>query len=83
MEKDSKTQSTVVRLHKNNVVEILEELLEMAKRGELKNFIAAGYLNNGEIVTANVDVNVIEHQTLNSYLQTDVIMKIVEKNNND
>lgn len=83
MEKDSKTQSTVVRLHKNNVVEILEELLEMAKRGELKNFIAAGYLSNGEIVTANVDVNVIEHQTLNSYLQTDVIMKIVEKNNND
>lgn len=72
----------IVPLHKNDVVEMLESMLEMAKAGEIRNFIAAGYMNDGNIMTAVVKADTIEHYTLNSYLQTNVILRTVEQNIN-
>lgn len=73
--------SNVVPLYKNDVVEMLETLLEMAKAGKIKNFIAAGHLDDGNIFTSVVKTNVIEHHILNSYLQSNVILRTIEQNN--
>jgi hypothetical protein len=75
----SKELPKVVPLHKNDVVETLETLLNMARAGEVRNLVAAGHLNGGNIFTAVAKADVIEHHTLNSYLQTSAILRTVEQ----
>lgn len=79
--KDEKPK--VIPLYRNDTVEILEDLLDLARNGELVNFIVAGKLKDGNIITGNANVNVIEQHTLISYLNVDVIMKTVQANYED
>lgn len=75
-------ESKVIPLRKDDVVETLETLLSMAKNGEIKNLVAAGHINDGNIFTAVVNADMIEQHTLNSYLLTDAIQRTVGINNN-
>lgn len=50
-------------------VEILEALLEMAKKGDLKNVIISGTNAEGEIITSTINASVLEVQTLIGILQ--------------
>lgn len=68
----------VVPLKRNSVVEILESMLEMAKEGEIKNFIAAGFLEDGDVVSATVNASIIEQRTLLSYLDSEITIKTME-----
>ena len=49
--------------------DLLKSLADMASNGELKGFIFAGFNTDRDIVTAALDVNAIDMQTLISYLQ--------------
>ena len=62
----------VIQLHRQKEEEnavLLQQLTDMAKNGELKGFVLAGYNEDGDIVTTALDVNALEMQTLVSYLQ--------------
>ena len=66
------TPPKVIQLHRKKEeenAEFLQKLADMAKAGELKGFIIAGYNAEGSIVTAALDVNAMDTQTLISYLQ--------------
>lgn len=62
----------VIQLHRKKEeenAELLKKLSEMAQNGELNGFIFAGFDKDRNIVTAALDVNAIDMQTLISYLQ--------------
>ncbi|MEC1177627.1 hypothetical protein P9B03_03950 [Metasolibacillus meyeri] len=63
------------------IVDVIEQILDLAKRGEIKNIaLAAEHSSNGEVLTgyANADVN--ERQYLMSHIQSDITMAIVAAN---
>lgn len=60
------------------LVNRLEEVIEMAKNGELKNIILAGEMTNGEVVTGYANADVVERQFLVSNMQIDINYQVVE-----
>lgn len=59
----------------------IEELLEMAKRGEIINFlVSAETQNEKEVLTGYYNLDVGEKQYLIGHLQADVTMAVVEAN---
>ncbi|GLC88694.1 hypothetical protein [Lysinibacillus piscis] len=63
------------------IVDVIEQILDLAKKGEIKNItLAAEHSTNGEVLTgyANADVN--ERQYLMSHIQSDITMAIVAAN---
>ena len=73
----------IIQLFKGDqdtIVEKLEEILEMAKRGELKNFVLAGDHESEGIATAWACCDLGKRQELISHLQIDVIVGYVTEN---
>lgn len=71
---------TVITLNKNELVDTLEALLEMAKKGEIEGMVAAGLLKSGEVFTATSKVDIVQQHMLSSYIHTNAMMKIVQQN---
>jgi hypothetical protein len=63
----------------NPVVETLKELLAIAEKGNLENFIFAGFDAEDRIILAKPKTNVIEDQHLVSFLQTCVTFRTMEE----
>lgn len=76
----AKGSANVIPLRKNDMVETLEAILEMAREGKVQNFIAAGFMTDGNVFTTVSKADVIEHQTLNSYLQAMATTRIIQEN---
>jgi hypothetical protein len=72
----------VIRLKtpQDNVVENLERILEMAKKGEITGFVLAAKCPNGEVATSWANTDVGERNELVSHLQIDVMYAVVEAN---
>jgi hypothetical protein len=64
----------------DNLVEALENLLEMAKKGEITNFIFASKCSDGNIATSWSNADVGERNELVAHLQIDVMYAVVEAN---
>lgn len=63
------------------VVDVIEQVLELAKNGEIKNIaLAAEYSSNGEVLTGYAGADVSERQYLLSHIQSDITMAIVAEN---
>lgn len=65
----------VVKMNLNEKVAVLEELLEMAKSGELESFIFAGFDNEGMLISDQAHLDVMSQQQLVSYLQTETTLR--------
>ncbi len=63
-----------------NMVKILEDITEGIKNGEIRNFIAAGFSSDGNILTAYGNSNFVERHTLISYLSVDLTRRISQLN---
>ena len=70
----------VIPMRQDDTVSILKSLLKMAENGEIKNFVAAGFLKDGNVFTGHVKTDVIEQHTLISYLHSDAIIRTIEAN---
>ena len=70
----------IIRLKtpQDTAVESLAEVLEMAKRGELINYILAAKRPDGEVVTSWANADVVERNELVSHLQIDVVYSVIE-----
>ncbi|OEC01118.1 hypothetical protein GY31_15180 [Lysinibacillus sphaericus] len=63
------------------IVDVIEQVLELAKNGELKNIaLAAEHSSNGEVLTGYAGADVSERQYLLSHIQSDITMAIVAEN---
>ena len=67
-----------IPLRKNNAVETLEALLQMAKENKIGGFVAAGYAGSGVFVTT-VDVNHVHQHELISQLPAGAILNTVRE----
>lgn len=67
----------VVPLKTSDTVETLKMMLSMAESGEIKNFVAAGFLKDESVFTAVISTDPIEHHTLVSYLNANAILRTV------
>lgn len=70
--RDQKDQDSLVRR--------LEELVEIAKAGELKNFVLAGHSDDGTVLTGWSNAGINQRQELLSHLQIDVIYAVCRIN---
>lgn len=72
----------IIRLKtpQDNMVEALEDILKMAKRGELTNYILAAKRSDGEVITSWANADVVERNELVSHLQIDVVYSVIEAN---
>lgn len=68
------------KLSEDKIIERLEEILEMAKNGELKNFVLAGDCKDIGIATAWACCDLVKRQELISHLQIDVMYAVVLEN---
>ena len=67
----------VVEFNPNNVMNGLEQIMEMAKQKQINNFIFAAFTPENTVTLVRADVDLIEHQHLVSYLQTDVTLRTI------
>lgn len=67
----------VVPLKKSDAVETLKTMLAMAEAGQIKNFVAAGFMDDQGVFTAVIGTDPIEHHTLVGYLNANAIMRTV------
>jgi hypothetical protein len=65
---------------KERLIKHIEDLLEMAKKGEIKNVMVAAMHKDGSVITGYCNLNVAEKQFLNSYIQTDIIFEVTKIN---
>jgi hypothetical protein len=70
--RDQKDQDSLVRR--------LEELVEIAKAGELKSFVLAGHSDDGTVLTGWANAGINQRQELISHLQIDVIYAVARIN---
>lgn len=64
----------------DNVIRALEELLEIAKTGEIKSFVFAAKCESGDIATSHANTDVGTRGELASHIQVDVMYAVVEAN---
>lgn len=62
------------------LVKHIEELLEMAKRGEILNVMVAAETSDRTITTGYYNLDVQEKQYMIGHFQSDVTMAIIEAN---
>ncbi len=62
------------------LVEQLENLVEAAKAGNLKNVMFAGELSTGEVATGYCHLDLPERQYLSSHIQIDINFDVVRAN---
>ncbi|OMC86921.1 hypothetical protein BK128_09660 [Viridibacillus sp. FSL H7-0596] len=73
----------IIRINtpQSNIVDVLETVLDLAKRGEIKNIaLSAEHSTNGEVLTGYANADVCERQYLISHMQSDITMAIVAEN---
>ncbi|XJZ25970.1 hypothetical protein ACF5W4_11210 [Bacillota bacterium Lsc_1132] len=70
--KDQQGQESLVRR--------LEELVEMAKAGEVKDFVLAGHSTDGTVLTGFSNAEINQRQELISHLQVDVVYEVCRIN---
>lgn len=72
----------IIRLKtgQDNLVEALTDILEMAKSGELSNFVFAGKCPNGEVVSAWAKADFGERNELMGHIQADIMYAMIEAN---
>ena len=61
----------------------IEEFLQMAKNGEIKNFLVSAESIDGTVMTGYCNLGVAEKQYMLSHVQVDVNYEIVKVNMND
>lgn len=61
----------------------IEELLEMAKNGEIKNFLISAETKNNEVLTGYCNLDVCEKQYMLSHVQIDINYEVVKANIHD
>lgn len=64
----------------DRVIEALTELLERAKQGQIKSFVFAANLSDGDVATAWSNVQIMERAYLTTHLQADVTYGVIEAN---
>ena len=73
----------IIKLFKtkeDNIIERLEEILDMAKKGEFKNFVFAAEMANKEVCTAWASCDLAKRQELLSHQQIDIMMGVIVEN---
>ena len=66
---------------KGNVVEVLEEVLTLAREGNIKNItLAAEVTDTDTVITGYANVDAQEKQYLVSHIQSDIVIDIVKEN---
>jgi len=68
----------VINLRPDTTVELLEQLLAMAKEGQIKNMIFCGQTEDNEVVSGSSKTTPYDEQTLISYLQLNTFKKFLE-----
>lgn len=62
------------------VIQRIEELLTMAKAGEIKSILVAAECNDGNVLTGYCNLDVGERQYLVGHIQSDIMFAVVEAN---
>jgi hypothetical protein len=81
--------SKIVRLFnqqekaQGELVKHIEDFLEMAKRGEITNFLVSSQRTDGTVMTGYCNLDVIEKQFMLSHIQIDVNYEVVRANVDD
>ena len=73
----------IIKLFKtkeDNIIERLEEILDMAKKGEFKNFVFAAEMASKEVCTAWASCDLAKRQELLSHQQIDIMMGVIVEN---
>lgn len=66
---------------KTTLVNMLDELRDMAEKGELQNLYCAGKLEDGNVLVCAAQVaDVAEKMYLHAHLQQNITMAVVEQN---
>ena len=65
---------------KEALVEHIEDLLQAAKNGELKNILVAAENHNDEIITGYCNLDIGEKQYMLGHIQVDINFEIVKAN---
>ncbi len=66
-----------------NMVDELEKIIELAKQGNIKNYVFAAELqgeDEGVVATAYFNADLGTRQLLNSHIQVDIMAGMVEVN---
>lgn len=64
----------------DRVIDALTELLERAKQGQIKSFVFAASLNDGDVATAWSNAELMERAYLITHLQSDITYGVIEAN---
>lgn len=65
----------------DNIVDVLEQALKLAKKGEIKNLaLAAEHSSNGDVLTGYANADVSEKQYLVSHIESDITLAIIAAN---
>lgn len=67
----------IVQMRGNELVERLEQLLDLAKNGKIRNFVGAGYYSDDEVFTVFVNTTQGEEFVLNGYLNARTTQRFV------
>lgn len=62
------------------LIQHIEDLLQAAKNGDIKNFLVSATNRDGDIVTGYCNLDIAEKQYLISHVQIDVNYQVVEAN---
>lgn len=63
------------------IVDVLEDMLDLAKKGEIKNIVlAAEHSTNGEVLSGYANADICERQYLVAHIQSNITMAIVAEN---
>jgi hypothetical protein len=67
----------IVELRPNSSVQLLEQLLDMAKKGDLDKLVFAGTNKANDIISGSLNTTPYDEQTLISYLQLNTFQKFM------
>lgn len=65
---------------RGELVQRIEELLEMAKKGEITSVMIAAGADDGTIMTGYCNVDIVERQLLVAHQQIDITMAVLAAN---
>lgn len=65
---------------RQGLVEHIEEMLEMAKKGEIVNLMSASLMDDGNVMTGYCNLDMGDKQTMISHVQVDINYQTVKVN---
>lgn len=65
---------------KSDIVEKLEELVEMAKNGEITNYVVGCDMADGNVITGYHNVDVADRMKLVSHMHIDIVDEVIRVN---